>query len=47
MTETVLIAAAILIVACAILAALYVIVRDAPPQPKRRSYRRHRLWNFK
>jgi hypothetical protein len=47
MTEAVLVVAAILIVACAILAALYAIVRDAPPQSQRQSYRRHRLWNFK
>ena len=47
MTEAVLIVAAIMIVACAILAALYAIVRDAPPQPQRQSYRPHRLWNFK
>ena len=47
MTETVIILASLAIVTCAILTALYVIVRDAPPQPQRQSYRRHRLWNFK
>jgi hypothetical protein len=47
MTEAVIISAALLIVASAILAALYVIVRDAPPQPQRQFYRRHRPWNFK
>jgi hypothetical protein len=47
MTEAVIFIAALLTLACAILAALYVIVRDAPPQPQRQSYRRHRLWNFK
>jgi len=47
MIEAGIIFAALLILASAILAALYVIVRDAPPQPQRRSYRRHRPWNFK
>jgi hypothetical protein len=28
-------------------AAFYMIVRNAPPQPQRQSYRRHRPWNFK
>jgi hypothetical protein len=47
MTETLSFAAAILILAMAILAALYVICRNAPPQPERQSFRRHRPWNFK
>jgi hypothetical protein len=34
------------IFASAILTALYVIVRDAPPQPQRQP-QRHRPWNFK
>jgi len=33
--------------AVTILAALYRIVRDAPPPPQQQSYRRHRPWNFK
>jgi hypothetical protein len=47
MTEAVIFIAALLTVVCAILTALYAIVRDAPPQPQRQCYRRHRLWNFK
>jgi hypothetical protein len=47
MTEAVIFVGALLILAIAILAALYGIVRNAPPQPQRQSYRRHRLWNFK
>jgi hypothetical protein len=46
MTEAVIFVAEILTLASAILAALYVIVRDAPPQPQRQSHR-HRPWNFK
>jgi hypothetical protein len=40
-------AVAILTLASAILAALYVFVRDVPPQLQQQSYRRHRPWNFK
>jgi len=47
MTETVIFASALLILASAILAAIYFIARDAPPQPQRQSYRRHRPWNYK
>jgi hypothetical protein len=47
MTEAVISVAAILILAVAILAALYFIVRHARPQPQGQSYRRHRPWNFK
>jgi len=47
MTETLIFVAAVLTVASGILATLYVIVRDTPPQPQRQSYRPHRLWNFK
>jgi hypothetical protein len=47
MTEAVIFVAAILTLTVAILAALYFIVRDAPPQPERQSYRRHRPWNYK
>ena len=47
MTEAVIFICAILILACAILATLYGVVRHAAPQPKRQSYRRHRPWNFK
>jgi hypothetical protein len=47
MTKTVIFFAALLILACAILAALYRMVRDAPPQREQQSYRRHRPWNFK
>ena len=46
MTEAIEFAGAISTIASAILAALDVIVRDAPP-PQRQSYRRHRPWNFK
>jgi hypothetical protein len=47
MTEAVIFVAAMLTLAIAILAALYGIVRNAPPQLQRQSYRRHRPWNFK
>lgn len=47
MTDAVIFIAAILILACAILATLYGVVRHAPRQPQRQSYRRHRPWNFK
>ncbi len=47
MTEALIFIAGILILACAILATLYGVVRHAPAQPKRQSYRRHRPWNFK
>jgi hypothetical protein len=47
MTDALVFAAALLILAIAILTALYCIVRDAPPQPQGQSYRRHRPWNFK
>jgi hypothetical protein len=47
MTEAVIFVAAILTLACVILATLYGMMRSAPPQPQRQSYRRHRLWNFK
>ena len=40
MTEAVIFAAALLTLACAILAALFVIMRNAPSQPQRQSYRR-------
>jgi hypothetical protein len=46
MTEAVIFVATILALASAILTALYVIVRDAPPQPQRQP-QRHRPWNFK
>ena len=47
MTEAVIFGGAMLILALAILAAIYFVVRDAQPQPQRQSYRRHRPWNFK
>ena len=47
MTEAIIFVAAILTLASAILAALYGLVRNAPPQTQRQSYRRHRPWNFK
>jgi hypothetical protein len=47
MTDALIFVAAILTLASAILAAIYTIVRDAPPQPQRQSYRRHRPWNYK
>jgi len=47
MTDALISVAAILALACSILATLYVIVRNAPSQPQRQSYRRHRPWNFK
>ena len=47
MTEAVIFFAAMLTLAIAILAALYGIVRNAPPQPQPQSYRQHRAWNFK
>jgi len=46
-TEAVIIVAAILVLASAILAALYGIARNAAPKPRRQSYRRHRPWNYK
>jgi hypothetical protein len=36
-----------LILAIAIMAAIYGIVQDARPKPQRQFYRRHRPWNFK
>jgi hypothetical protein len=45
--EALIFVAAMLTLVSAILAALYVIVRDAPPQPQQQFYRRHRPWNFK
>ena len=47
MTEAINFAVAILTLASAILAALYVFARDASPRPQQQSYRRHRPWNFK
>jgi hypothetical protein len=47
MSEAVIFVAAILTLACAIFAALYGIVRNAPAKPQLQSYRRHRPWNFK
>jgi hypothetical protein len=47
MTEAAIFVATILTLASVILATLYRLVRDAPPQPQRQSYRRHRPWNFK
>jgi hypothetical protein len=47
MTEAVIFVAATLTLAIAILATLYGTVQNAPPQPQRQSYRRHRPWNFK
>jgi hypothetical protein len=47
MSEAVIFVAALLTVAVVILAALYFIVRDAPPRPQRQSHRRHRPWNYK
>jgi hypothetical protein len=47
MTEAVILGAAMLTLAVAILAALYGIARNGPPQSQRRLYRRHRPWNFK
>jgi uncharacterized membrane protein (DUF485 family) len=47
MTEAVIIFAVLLILASAILTAIYRVVRDAPSQPQQQSYRRHRPWNFK
>jgi hypothetical protein len=48
MTEALIFVAAILALACAILALLYWLVRDAPPpRPQQQYYRRHRPWNFK
>jgi hypothetical protein len=47
MTEALIFFAALLTVVVAILGALYGIVRHAPAQPQRQSYRRHRPWNFK
>jgi hypothetical protein len=47
MTDALIFIGALLTVAIAILAALYGLVRNAPAQSQRQSYRRHRLWNFK
>jgi hypothetical protein len=47
MTEAVILVGAMLTLAVAILAALYGIARNAPPQSQRQLYRRHRRWNFK
>jgi hypothetical protein len=47
MTEAIIFFAAILTLTFAILATLYIIVRDAQPDPQLQSYRRHRPWNFK
>jgi hypothetical protein len=47
MTEAVIFFAAMLTLAIAILATLYGIVGNAPPQPEPQSYRQHRPWNFK
>jgi hypothetical protein len=47
MTEAVILLAAMLTLAVAILAVLYWIARNAPPQSQRQLYRRHRPWNFK
>ena len=41
MTEAVIFVAALLTLAIAILAGLYGIMRNAPPQTQRQSYRRH------
>jgi hypothetical protein len=46
MTEAVIFVAALTGLAIAIVAALYGIVGNAPPQ-QQKSYRRHRPWNFK
>jgi hypothetical protein len=46
MIDALIIFAALLILASAILAVIYRVVRDAPSQPQQ-SYRRHRPWNFK
>jgi hypothetical protein len=46
MNEAVIFFAVLLTLASAILAALHVILRDAPPQPQQHSHR-HRPWNFK
>jgi len=45
MTEALFIAATLML-ACAIMATLYGIVRNAPAQPTQQSYRLHRPWNF-
>jgi hypothetical protein len=47
MTEAVILLAAMLTLAVAILAALYGIARNAPPQTERQLYHRHRRLNFK
>jgi hypothetical protein len=47
MTEAVIFVAALTALAIAVVAALYGIVSNAPPQKQRNSYRRHRPWNFK
>ena len=46
MTEALIFFAALTIVTSAVLAAIYLTLRDAP-QGQQQSYRRHRLWNFK
>jgi hypothetical protein len=47
MTEAVTFVAALTVLAIAMMAALYGIVGNAPPQKQRQLYRRHRPWNFK
>jgi hypothetical protein len=47
MTEAVTFVAALTALAIAVVAALYGIVGNAPPQKQQNSYRRHRPWNFK
>ena len=47
MTEAINFVVAILTLASAILAALYVFARDVSPLPQQQSYRRHRPWKFK
>jgi hypothetical protein len=47
MTEALIFVAAILTLASAIPAALYLIARNAPSQRQQQSYRRHRPWNYK
>jgi hypothetical protein len=46
-TQAVIFVAALLAVVIGILAVLYAVVQATPPQPQRKSYRRHRPWNFK
>ena len=47
MTEAVIFVAALTGLAIAIVAALYGLVGNAPPQKQQNSYRRRRPWNFK